>query len=730
MEQTSWTYLSSRIEQRSAGSRHDNTTRPGRRLQADRCCGVLRAVAATLVAWLLLTASTTAQTLCLQNLAPSARKEIAAVVVPFARGTEMRTPNMHVDGLPTVWQPFGARWPDGSIRQALCLFQAELPALGEATLQLEQGAGPPPPEGDFPMPDATVRVVARIDGSTVAAATVHRKWLEQNALRKVELRSARLGDTGLIAELIVAQSRGDAHAYVNVAVFFSDPRLQAMFCMIEELAIETEGMALLFRHPGRSGITQQTTESGSRAVLLTDSHLGDGQGLRRSGVLLPPLRGDNSIEDKTAIAAAICPLLGATSWQGTNAFGPFGEPAPMPPWLEGNGLRGMLAKRHAGFVAGEKPGGDPFHANTFGLAKNAGQTGDQRDFGVVKLSPVAASGLPSLLFEMEASVLQESCRPVHYFEAGGRMVQAAEHPKWIVWSGRTHWHKGVSPDRLGKPHPTPSYSKHGWSGKDRQHWSSNYLGAFAQLTGAHWARRELAHEAQLYLSGQTVRRGLSTSGAGAPRGAGRTLLAACWIYLATGNEDVKQRMNERLDKVYFPQWPGRKLPEGSVRTMEVAGRDARMLRGKSRYWTPWQDAIAAVGFAAAWRITGNELARRLAEELALTVVRHGYLINDKECIIATAIRWQDGEPLSAQQIQDNDPLDVLWSHGTAFTEWAHGAVEIALVAARNRGDTVTQERAKEIQRRVNARQRRPKSGYIDRLSEWSAVQWPELDKGH
>ncbi|MEC7582781.1 MAG: hypothetical protein VYE77_00555 [Planctomycetota bacterium] len=728
MEQATWTFLAGRAEPRSDGNGHDTTPRPGRRRRADRLPTAPCRSWTALVAALLLAASATAQTLRLQNLAPRARQETATVVVPFARGTVMRTPDLHVEDTATVWQPFGARWPDGSVRQALCLFRTEVPALGETSLQLTQGAGPPPPEGDFAMPDATIRVVARIDGKTTTAEPTHREWLEQNALRKVELRQARLGNTGLIAELIVAQSRGDAHAYVNVAVFFSDPRLKAMFCMIEELAVEAEGMALLFRHPGRSGITQETTETGSRAVLLKDSHIADGQGLRRNGALLPRLRGDNGIEDNTTLAAMICPLLGATSWKGTKAFGPFGEPAPMPPWLEGNGLRGMLAKRHAGFVAGEKPGGDPFHANTFGLAKNAGQTGDQRDFGVVKLSPVAASGLPSLLFEMEASVLQESCRPVHYFEADGRMVQAAEHPKWIVWSGRTHWHSGVSPDRLGKPHPPPSYSKHGWTGKDRQHWSSNYIGAYAQLTGAHWARREFEHEAQLYLSGQTVRRGLSTSGAGAPRGAGRTLLAACWTYLVTGNEDVKQRMNERIDKVYFPQWPGRKLEDEQVRTMQIAGRDNRMLRGKSRYWTPWQDALAAVGFAAAWHITGNKLARRLAEELALNVVRHGYLINDKDCMIAMAMRWQDGAPLSPQQILDSDPLDVAWSRGTAFTEWAHGAVEIARVAAQSRGDTVIEERAKEIQRRVGNRQRRPRDGYIDRLSEWNAVHWPAPDR--
>ena len=65
----------------------------------------------------------------------------------------------------------------------------------------------------------------------------------------------------------------------------------------------------------------------------------------------------------------------------------------------------------------------------------------------------------------------------------------------------------------------------------------------------------------------------------------------------SGDQDLLRRINERFDLVYWPQWAGRDLPEGSVRTMAIQEPDARMLQGKHRYWTPWQDAIAACGFA-------------------------------------------------------------------------------------------------------------------------------------
>jgi hypothetical protein len=670
---------------------------------------------------LLLGCAAAAQDLTVQNLAPFPRAEIAAVVVPFARGTVPDLPDLHVADRVTAWQPFGARWPDGSLRQALCLFRVEVPALSEVTLPLQPGPGPAAPPGEWRLSPSQLEFVVRTAQGVTRTQPPVVATLEKNALRQVELHRARLGDTGLVGELIVSGGRGDAHSYVDVAVFFSDPRTPAMQCAIQELALESTGRALLLRHAERLGVAQETTATGSRIVLLRDGVLGDGQGLRRSGALVPSLRGDDGPGDRAAKAATVCPLLGATKWSGTGAFGAFGEPAPLPPWLDGALLRPALAQRHRAFVDAARAGGDPFASFPFGPAKNAGQTGDQADFGAVKLSLVAASGLPSFLLEVEPSVLQEGCRPVHFFEADGSPVLAARHPDWIVWSGRTHWHEGVSRDRLGKPHPEPPFERHGWSGKDREHWSTNYLGAFAQLTGAHWARLELANEVQLYLSGQTVRPDLTTSGAGAPRGAGRTELAACWLWLLTGDTALLARIDERIDKVYLPQWAGRELPATSVRPMAVHHPDARMLQGKTRYWTPWQDALAAVGFAAAFRVTGNENARLLAEELACNAVRHGFLFTDRECVIATALRWQDGTPLSAAELRD--PTAALWSYGTAYSEWSLGAVEIARAAAEARGDKPLRELAAQIQARVRGGRKPAKDGFYDRLPEWDAVRW-------
>lgn len=664
--------------------------------------------------------------LVLQNLATHARAEVAAVVVPFARGAVKDLPDLHVAGGPTVWQPFGARWPDGSLRQAICLFRTEIGPLREVKVALVDGPGEAPDSEPIPMPDARIEFVVRQGDAVVRGSPARIVDLEANALRRVELRRARLPGTGLVAELIVTACRGQPHAYVDVAVFHSDPDSKSMQRSVDELAIECRGMALSLRHAGRLGVVQQPTADGSRTVLLRQSHLGDGQGLRRTGALLGPLRGDGGIADSTLQAAVQAPLLGACDWRDSGAFGAFGAVPEPPPWLRGPALREHLAARHRTFVGGDEPGGDPFAAGPLGLAKNASQTGDQQDFGTVKLSLVAGSGLPSLLYEAEASALQEACRPVHFFEADGSPVEPEAHPDWIVWSGRTHWHAGVSPDRLGKPSPEPPFDAHGWTGKDREHWSNNYLGAFALLTGSHWARLELRNEARLYRSGQTLAPERSTSGAGAPRGAGRTQLAACWMLLATGDAALRERIDARVDRIEHPQWTGRDLPPDRVRPFATAGPDARLLQGKTEFWNPWQEAIAAVGFAAVHRTTGNARARELAEALAQNMVRHGWKITDRECIVATALRWQDGKPLGPAEHADPDA--ALWSYGTAFSEWSVGACEIARVAAARDGDAALAERAAKIQQRVRATRQKPGAGWpeyggIDRLSEWDAVRW-------
>lgn len=662
--------------------------------------------------------------LTIQNLSPHPRLEWFSVAVPFAEGEVVGVPDLHVEGHGTVWQVFGARWPDGSTRQALCMFRHELAPNRDATLTLVEGAGPPLEVQPAPELPFEIEVSVWQDGEARRAKPRLVGLLEQNAARKVALLRCRIPNTGLVFELILEIYTGQEHVAADVGLFFSDPTTKAMKCHVERVTVECKGAALMLRHVAPLAIETALNDDGSTLTLLVDQTLGDGQGIRRAGVVVPALIGDGSLRDRTILAAATAPPLGATDWRASGAFGPFGHVPDPPPWLRGAAARAAIGGRHARFLRDSARRGDPFKNFPHGLAKRAGQTGDQADFGVVKLEAVAGTGVPSFLLETELSVLQEACRPVHYFEADGAPVQARDHPDWVVWSGRTHWHCEVSVDRLGKPCPAPKLEAHDWTGKDRQHWSSLYLTGFYLLTGKHWALREIENEVQIYLAAQTIDPRFTTSGPGAPRGAGRVMLTACWLYQCTGDEALLQRMHDRMNKIYARKWVGATQPDAEVRPFSVHRPDKRMLEGKSEYWTPWQDALAVVGFAAFHRLTRNRQAGEIAEALALNNLRHGWRVTDgKAPIIATAIRWSsDGAALTDEERRSADKRTVLWSNGTAFSVWAIGSVVLARHAAQRSGDEKMAARAEKILRHLRSTRRRPSNGWFDRFGEWDALR--------
>jgi hypothetical protein len=677
---------------------------------------------ASLATCLIATAPVVAQVLTVQNLAPHAREEWAHAVVPFARGQAPRIPDLHVRDRATVWQPFGARWDDGSIRQASCLFRLRLEPLSETTVELVPGPGPAVAPAAPALPAATLAIGVRQGDRVRTVQPRPVALLERNAARVVARLAARLADSGLVCELILAAYAGQEHADLDVAVFHSDPGTPALECAIDELWLDCAGAAWLPRHADTFGIDHRAGEAGSRSVLLRDTVLGDGQGIRRTGVLVPRLEGKDALRDATLRAAAVCPMLAAASWTASGAFGPFGHLPDPPAGAAAAALRGALAARHRAFARAGGPR-DPFVVGPLGLTKNPGQTGDQADFGVRKLAPIAASGVPSFLLEVEWNVLQEGCRPVHFFEADATPVLSRNHPEWVVWSGRTHWHGDVSKDRLGKPVPVPPFESHGWFGKDREHWSTNLIGAHALLTGAHWARLELANEVQLFLAGETLDPRLSTSHVGPARGAGRTLLAGCWLWLVTGDDELRQRMVERVERVCRPEWGGKDVPPGKVRAFGVCDPDPRMLDGKTPYWNPWQDALAVVGFAAVHRLTGNATALELADEVALTVLRFGWKLEGPDApIVATAIRWNDGgEPPTDEQLRSGAKEFVVWSHGTDFSLWSIGAVAWGREAAQRAGDAALVERAERILAQLRA-SRQARDPLADRLLDWDGVR--------
>src|SRR5690606_32042777 len=127
--------------------------------------------------------------------------------------------------------------------------------------------------------------------------------------------------------------------------------------------------------------------------------------------------------------------------------------------------------------------GDPWDDYALGVTKTPGQTGGQRDFGCIEGAEVLSMAAAELLDAYYFMATEETKRPCHFYEADASLVRSRNHPRWVVWSGRTHYSTSVSNDRLGKTDPDWGATYHGWHGKDLEHHSSNLLSMAALLCG-------------------------------------------------------------------------------------------------------------------------------------------------------------------------------------------------------------------------------------------------------
>jgi hypothetical protein len=294
-----------------------------------------------------------------------------------------------------------------------------------------------------------------------------------------------------------------------------------------------------------------------------------------------------------------------------------------------------------------------------GLEPNGNQTGSQGDFGVC--GGLGAFAHPAFLMPMIHSALQEARRTGYWREADGSIVDPGAHPNHVTWDGYTHFSSSVSSDRLGKTGaPTTNYK-----GPDREHWSINNLASAALLTDSPLLKRLLDRNATLVLSGETLDRRLSTSGAGAPRGIGRTnqmveqLLAASDSVYA---QRAGQRQMDRLRQIILPSVL---TNVGAYGTCLGTIFDDRAMGSTVAAVAVWQEALGIVGLACGWTRWIHDVSdprRRILEAILPGWLQHGW--------------WQDQNGWHmADYVRFDNPSVRLRNEG--FEEWAIGALEVA-----------------------------------------------------
>lgn len=307
---------------------------------------------------------------------------------------------------------------------------------------------------------------------------------------------------------------------------------------------------------------------------------------------------------------------------------------------------------------------------------NSGDTGAQEDQVFVRGEPFAPGGEGAEQVAYLAA-LEQASRPAYHLEANGHQADPLDHPNCVFWSGRPHWHRGVSPDQLGKGGVLPD--THGWSAQDREHWLINTLAAAARLKDSPALQWMLRQNARAFLFAETVRPGWSTSGPDAARSVGWAGIVA--VHLSRGLEDqdlarrVGARYRERCELVYLPRLGGQPLDIWDVRV-----DDARL--GPGAWWMAWQQSIGSYGLDLAARHFNLPFVRDLARRAALACVAHNWVLQGEYHGVGN-IRFPPPAPSAYDDRVWPDPwfettwdLPALWvvlqsdpGHGKARAIW-------------------------------------------------------------
>lgn len=210
-------------------------------------------------------------------------------------------------------------------------------------------------------------------------------------------------------------------------------------------------------------------------------------------------------------------------------------------------------------------------------------------------------------------------RPCHHRELGGERLDFANHPDLRLWDGRAHWHRGVSPDQLGKERPaSPDDMQGGWWGPDVEHWLLNTLALANRIVWCPALTSLLEDQAIVYLGQYTTQPGLSTSSAYAARSVGWECIAA--IHLLEAGLDLALHLQVRarfIDRVRDVL-----LPNAANDIWDIRIDDPRL--GTGEWWMPWQASVGAYGLFLAGDYLGSLDAQRAAVRAAQRVVEDAW----------------------------------------------------------------------------------------------------------
>jgi hypothetical protein len=651
------------------------------------------------------------------SLSPDARKEYGVGTIPFAQGEWFGSPDNitmlnQPDSRPLSVRPFGARYADGSYRYGQACVPLLLAAYGQQDISIQFPATPGPsipPQTPILLPiNFTPPVI--INGAAVPATAVRVHQMETNPARTVLRIVYRTGNFIVTTYLYLYKDQS-FYPY-EIRVTGSNPSNTDLMYPVTSMVLSVPNTILSVYGAERRGAQRTGLSS---ITLASNTSFGNGQSQCWYGNAYIP----TGNETTNIFAAELNTLNGISlDWRESHAYGSFGT---IPDALTADPAAKFqyASVKFGEFYQYKSTVGNLWDDMPYGLTKNPGATGDQRDFGMISGWDVIDSGRPELLEMYRFYAIEDAMRPGHYMEANGDPVTSAAHPNWVTWSGVTHWHAVVSPDKLGKTGVASGLENREWFGKDNQHWSSNLLGCAAVLTPSYQLVDELNVEAELFLSGHTLpsmKPGWATNGMDAPRAVGRVYNSMALNYLVTGREDIKARIAARTTECVLQQWTGRNT--NPVRPLGAIGPDGRQLPLYPS-WLPWNEALGIPGLEAWFQLTGLQIYRDLAVIVAKSMVDYGWRITTDATgqitsyDVGNAVRWyEDGTPITAEQYFDT--TQTYYNPSVVMSIWAVSALKIVRDHYQALVPAATHQRATQLLALITA----GRVGPYDRVGEW------------
>lgn len=276
--------------------------------------------------------------------------------------------------------------------------------------------------------------------------------------------------------------------------------------------------------------------------------------------------------------------------------------------------------------------------------RNAGQTGEQSDFGVASDLAVTRQDpleLTDALWQVEGYAL----RPVRLVEPSGEMVSTAQHPHAELYNQRPDLSYGLQ-DRVGWPGKDqilwiPSADCR-WTTSDNEHRADLFLHAAARLTGELWIYDIVVNTILLDRMDLHVQRDLPQ----ASRAIGRMALTRAWqAWLGFTESATRGAQNLLRTMAKIPQWT---RADGQHIGCQIG--DAKRGWGPQpgihyQGQTSWGDSIVALGAEALARVCDDKPMHDALHATALRIANY-----------VTKTYWRE-----RQDTTNNDGLDYAYA---------------------------------------------------------------------